>query len=33
MFKKITHLIDYFKYIENPFEALKFKFGLIDTVS
>lgn len=28
LLKKITCLIDYFKYIENPFEALKFKFGL-----
>lgn len=27
MFKKISYLIDYFKYIENPIDALKFKFG------
>ena len=31
LFKKVSYLIDYFKYIENPFEALKFKFGLTDT--
>lgn len=29
MFKKISYLLDYFKYIENPFDALKFKFGLL----
>ncbi|MBQ6511874.1 FkbM family methyltransferase [Methanobrevibacter sp.] len=28
MFKKISYLIDYFKYLDNPIEALKFKFGL-----
>lgn len=33
MFKKISYLIDYFKYIENPFEALKFKFGFLNTFS
>lgn len=27
MFKKFSDFLDYFKYIENPFEALKFKFG------
>lgn len=31
LFKKVSYLIDYFKYIENPFEALKFKFGLTNT--
>lgn len=27
MFKKISDFIDYFKYLKNPIEALKFKFG------
>ncbi|WP_296804208.1 FkbM family methyltransferase [uncultured Methanobrevibacter sp.] len=27
MFQKVSYLIDYFKYIDNPFTALKFKFG------
>ena len=27
MLKKISDLIDYFKYIKNPIDALKFKFG------
>ena len=27
MFKKISYLIDYFKYVENPINALKFKFN------
>ena len=31
MFKKISYFIDYFKYIENPITALKFKFGFSDT--
>lgn len=31
MLKKITYLLNYFKYIENPLEALKFKFGFINT--
>ncbi|WP_405287727.1 FkbM family methyltransferase [Methanobrevibacter sp.] len=31
MFKKFLFLLDYFKYIENPFDALKFKFGYVDT--
>lgn len=26
--KKIKYLIEYFKYLDNPIEALKFKFGL-----
>ena len=29
MIKKIKYLINYFKYLDNPVEALKFKFGLI----
>lgn len=28
MFKKISYLVDYFKYLDNPLEVLKFKFGL-----
>ena len=28
MFKKFSDFLDYFKYIENPFDALKFKFGI-----
>ena len=28
MFKKISFLIDYFKYLQNPISALIFKFGL-----
>lgn len=31
MFKKIVDFINYFKYLENPIEALKFKFGLKKT--
>lgn len=31
MIKKIKYLFDYFKYLKNPFEALKFKFGLTKT--
>lgn len=31
MLKKISYLLDYFKYIENPINALKFKFGITDT--
>lgn len=31
MFKKISYLIDYFKYIQNPINALKFKFGISKT--
>lgn len=31
MFKKISYLLDYFKYIDNTFDALKFKFGLSKT--
>lgn len=27
MFRKISYLIDYFKYIKNPIDALKFKFN------
>ena len=26
--KKIKYLLDYFKYLENPQSALRFKFGL-----
>lgn len=33
MFKKIKYLRDYFKYLDNPVEALKFKFGLISSCS
>lgn len=28
MFKKISYLFDYFKYLKNPFSCLFFKFGL-----
>ena len=28
---KISFLIDYFKYLENPITVLKFKFGLVDS--
>lgn len=28
MFNKVTFLIEYFKFLKNPFEALQFKFGL-----
>ena len=28
MGNKITYLLDYFKYLKNPIEALKFKFGM-----
>lgn len=31
MFQKIKDFLDYFRYIKNPIEALKFKFGLINT--
>lgn len=31
MLKKIKYLNDYFKYLNNPFEVLKFKFGFIKT--
>ena len=31
--KKIKYLIDYFKYLDNPIEALKFKFGLSDYIN
>ena len=30
MIKKIRYLIEYFKYLKNPFQALKFKFGLMN---
>ena len=32
MFKKIGYLIDYFRYLDNPIDALKFKFGVNDSV-
>ena len=31
VFQKISDFIDYFKYISNPIDALKFKFGLSDS--
>ena len=31
MFKKISDFINYFKYLENPNDALKFKFGITKT--
>lgn len=31
MKKKIKYLMDYFKYLNNPIEVLKFKFGFIKT--
>lgn len=31
--KKIKYFIDYFKYLDNPIEALKFKFGLSNNVN
>ena len=31
MFAKIRNLIRYFKYLENPIECLKFKFGKTNT--
>ena len=31
MFEKVSAFIDYFKYLKNPFEALKFKFGFSDS--
>ena len=31
MIKKIRYLIEYFQYLKNPLQALKFKFGLIDS--
>ena len=30
MLMKVKYLFDYFKYLKNPFEALKFKFGFSD---
>ena len=30
MFKKFSYLLDYFRYLDNPIHALKFKFGLIN---
>ena len=31
MIKKIRYLIEYFQYLKNPLQALKFKFGLINS--
>ena len=28
MIKKVEFLIDYFRYLKNPIEALQFKFGI-----
>ena len=30
MIMKLKYLFDYFKYLKNPFETLKFKFGFSD---
>lgn len=31
MFKKVKYFMEYFKYLENPFSCLKFKFGFSDS--